>query len=66
VYIAKLQALQTELSQTKRELADQQAEMSTLDEKGVEASEQLEMVMLDKEVCLHNHCLSTLAKSSQQ
>ncbi|CAE6345447.1 unnamed protein product [Rhizoctonia solani] len=47
---AKLQALQTELSQTKRELADQQAEMSTLDEKGVEASEQLEMVMLDKEV----------------
>ncbi|KAJ1310514.1 hypothetical protein OPQ81_007245 [Rhizoctonia solani] len=47
---AKLQALQTELSQTKRELADQQAEMSTLDEKGVEAAEQLEMAMLDKEV----------------
>ncbi|CAE6479244.1 unnamed protein product [Rhizoctonia solani] len=35
---------------TKRELADQQAEMSTLDEKGVEAAEQLEMAMLDKEV----------------
>ncbi|QRW26877.1 Dynein associated protein [Rhizoctonia solani] len=48
--IPKLQALQTELSQTKRELADQQAEMSTLDEKGVEAAEQLEMAMLDKEV----------------
>ncbi|KAG8723976.1 hypothetical protein FRC12_024386, partial [Ceratobasidium sp. 428] len=47
---AKLQSLQTELSQTKRELADQQAEMSTLDERGVEASEQLEMAMLDKEV----------------
>ncbi|EUC66057.1 dynactin [Rhizoctonia solani AG-3 Rhs1AP] len=47
---AKLQALSTELSQTKRELADQQAEMSTLDEKGVEAAEQLEMAMLDKEV----------------
>ncbi|KAG8695388.1 hypothetical protein FRC09_009176 [Ceratobasidium sp. 395] len=46
---AKLQSLQTELSQTKRELADQQAEMSTLDERGVEASEQLEMAMLDKE-----------------
>ncbi|QRW00779.1 Dynein associated protein [Ceratobasidium sp. AG-Ba] len=47
---AKLQSLQTELSQTKRELADQQAEMSTLDEQKVEASEQLEMVMLDKEM----------------
>ncbi|KAF8610746.1 hypothetical protein BDV93DRAFT_517841 [Ceratobasidium sp. AG-I] len=47
---AKLQSLQTELSQTKRELADQQAEMSTLDERGVESAEQLEMAMLDKEV----------------
>ncbi|KAG9126306.1 hypothetical protein FRC07_003961, partial [Ceratobasidium sp. 392] len=47
---AKLQSLQTELSQTKRELADQQAEMSTMDERGVESAEQLEMAMLDKEV----------------
>lgn len=50
--VAKLQSLQTELSQTKRELADQQAEMSTLDERGVESAEQLEMAMLDKEVRL--------------
>ena len=47
---AKLNQLQQESLQTKRELQDQTAELQAAEAKLSESVEQLEMVMLDKEV----------------
>ncbi|KAG6334284.1 hypothetical protein ID866_4799 [Astraeus odoratus] len=47
---AKLNQLQTELSATRRELADAQQLAQLSDNRGIDAQEQLEMAMLDKEV----------------
>jgi dynactin 1 len=47
---AKLNQLQQESLQTKRELQDQTTELQVVETKLTEANEQLEMVMLDKEV----------------
>ncbi|OAX37534.1 hypothetical protein K503DRAFT_850414 [Rhizopogon vinicolor AM-OR11-026] len=47
---AKLQSLQTELIATKRALADAEQLASLGETRGVDAQEQLEMAMLDKEV----------------
>jgi dynactin 1 len=47
---AKLNQLQQESLQTKRELQDQMAEIQVAEVKLSESAEQLEMVMLDKEV----------------
>ncbi|KAI9569455.1 dynein associated protein-domain-containing protein [Boletus coccyginus] len=47
---AKLNQLQTELISTRRELADAQQLAQLSDNRGIDAQEQLEMAMLDKEV----------------
>lgn len=47
---AKLNQLQTELIATRRELADAQQLGQLSDNRGIDAQEQLEMAMLDKEV----------------
>ncbi|KIJ13750.1 hypothetical protein PAXINDRAFT_170080 [Paxillus involutus ATCC 200175] len=47
---AKLNQLQTELIATRRELADAQQLAQLSDNRGIDAQEQLEMLMLDKEV----------------
>ncbi|KAF8555146.1 dynactin [Imleria badia] len=47
---AKLNQLQTELIATRRELADAQQIAQLSDNRGIDAQEQLEMFMLDKEV----------------
>ncbi|KAH7886311.1 dynein associated protein-domain-containing protein [Phlebopus sp. FC_14] len=47
---AKLNQLQTELIATRRELADTQQLAQLSDTRGIDAQEQLEMAMLDKEV----------------
>ncbi|KAG9313881.1 dynein associated protein-domain-containing protein [Chiua virens] len=47
---AKLNQLQTELIATRRELADAQQLAQLSDNRGIDAQEQLEMAMLDKEV----------------
>lgn len=47
---AKLNQLQTELIATRRELADAQQLAQLSDNRGIDAHEQLEMAMLDKEV----------------
>ena len=47
---AKLNALQTELIDTRRELADAQQLSQLADSRSADSQEQLEMAMLDKEV----------------
>lgn len=47
---AKLNQLQTELIATRRELADAQQLAQLSDNRGIDAQDQLEMAMLDKEV----------------
>ena len=47
---AKLNQLQTELIATRRELSDAQQIAQLSDNRGIDAQEQLEMAMLDKEV----------------
>ena len=47
---AKLNALQTELIDTRRELADSQQLSQLADSRSADSQEQLEMAMLDKEV----------------
>lgn len=47
---AKLNQLQTELIATRRELADSQQLAQLSDNRGIDAQDQLEMAMLDKEV----------------
>jgi len=48
--VAKLQSLQNDISTYKRDIADLKLEQATHEEKMLDQSEQLEMVMLDKEV----------------